>query len=117
MLDAQPRLTPDQVAKIAREHFGFDGSPTPLPSERDQNVRIDAPNGRIVVKIANATEQRATLEAQQAAIRHLASRGAPVPSVVRTGNGKSLIEINDQGRTHLVWAITWIDGVTIASAR
>ena len=47
-----------------------------LPSERDQNFRIDAPDGRrFVLKIANAHEDVAMLDAENAAMEHVAAHG------------------------------------------
>ncbi|MEO6210724.1 MAG: hypothetical protein ABIQ10_11420, partial [Gemmatimonadaceae bacterium] len=74
MLDSCPRFTLLDAERMAREHFGATGGATLLTSERDQNFRIEAADGsRFVLKIANAREERAMLEAQQAALSHIAS--------------------------------------------
>src|SRR5450759_581671 len=117
MLADAPSLDADLAAKVARDHFGVSGIATPLPSERDQNFLVETPGGeRIVLKIANASESRGMLAAQQAAMAHVAARGAAVPQVIAATNGENQVEVSVNGRRHIVWAITWIDGVTLATA-
>jgi 4-aminobutyrate aminotransferase-like enzyme/Ser/Thr protein kinase RdoA (MazF antagonist) len=113
-----PRLDSDTAARIARDHFGIAGTATPLPSERDQNFLVETSTGnRTVIKIANANESRAMLEAQQAAIRHVGNRHALVPTVIAAKTGGTLVEVPCDGQRHLAWAIRWIDGVTLATTR
>ena len=65
-----------------------------LTSERDQNFLIAAPDGaRMVLKIANAAEERAMLEAQQRAITHLRARLDTTPRVaVARSTDRALVE-------------------------
>src|SRR5438876_1238671 len=116
MLAHAPRFTPSDAERIAREHFGAPGAATPLPSERDQNFLING-EPRVVLKIANATEPRAMLEAQQAALDHAAARGARVPRVVRSAGSGPLVDVRGNGVGHLAWAVSWIDGVPLAQTR
>jgi 4-aminobutyrate aminotransferase-like enzyme/Ser/Thr protein kinase RdoA (MazF antagonist) len=119
MLDQTPRFDLAAAEHLAREHFGIDGRATPLPSERDQNFLIRGADGsRLVLKVANATEPRAMVEAQQRAITHLAARLDTTPRVMSTVNGRALAEATgDGGARHLVWAISWIDGVPLSGVR
>ncbi|HEX7501571.1 MAG TPA: hypothetical protein VF524_14915, partial [Polyangia bacterium] len=88
MLEHSPRFDLDTAERVARERFGVDGRATELTSERDQNFRIESASGeRIVLKIANATEERALLEAQQAALIHVAARVHITPRVMHSTNG------------------------------
>jgi len=117
MLTDAPAVDADFAAKVARDHFGVSGIATPLPSERDQNFLIvPATSERIVLKIANASESRGMLAAQQAAMKHVALRTGAVPRIVAASNGDSIVEVMAHGRRHMVWAITWIEGVTMAAA-
>src|SRR5450759_1710732 len=117
MLADAPSLDADLAAKVARDHFGVSGIATPLPSERDQNFLVETPGGeRIVLKIANASESRGMLAAQQAAMARGAAGGAAVPQGIAATNGENQVEVSVNGRRHIVWAITWIDGVTLATA-
>ena len=82
-----PRLSPSTAEQLAADLFGIEGRATPLPSERDQNFRIQSPDGRwFVLKIANPAEDPAMLDAENAAIRHLA-RTALVPALVTARSG------------------------------
>ena len=40
-----PRFSGDEAAAIARDRYGLAGRVTPLPSERDQNFRIECADG------------------------------------------------------------------------
>jgi hypothetical protein len=109
-----PRLSLDAAAGLARDLFGVVGTPSPLPSERDQNVCLTGSDGkRFVVKIANAGEERAMLEAENAVMRHLAPTGL-VAKPMTTAAGPRLSEV--EGETiasadgHFVRLTTWIDG-------
>jgi hydroxylysine kinase len=60
LLDSHPPVFgQDQVAALLSRHWGLRGRLSPLTSERDLNHRLDAPEGRFVVKIANAAEPHA----------------------------------------------------------
>ena len=64
-----PRFTIADAIDIASRVFGVTGSGSALPSERDQNVRVETSAGdRFVLKIANAADDRRLLEAQNAAL-------------------------------------------------
>ena len=118
MLEHSPRFGLRTAERVARENFGVDGRATELTSERDQNFRIVREDGSsIVLKIANGREARALLEAQQAAIAHLASRLEVAPRVLAAINGERLVRATgDDGREHLAWAITWLAGRPFADA-
>lgn len=118
MLEFTPTFSLADAQEIARERFGYSGRAAALPSERDQNFLIeDDVRGAIVVKIANATEHPHLLEAQQLVLSTLTAHGLPVPRVVCTTAGESLIELADvAGRRHLAWAVTRLPGAPLASA-
>ncbi len=117
MLADAPRLSPNDAERLAREHFGIDGRATELTSERDQNFLIVATDRRVVLKIANASEDRAILDAQQRALAHLTPKLATTPRVVPAADGSSLVAITlPDGKRHFVWAITWLDGRPLATA-
>ena len=77
------------------------GKLTPLVSERDQNFRLDATNGRrFVVKIANGAEPAQITDFQIQALLHLEASACTVavPKLVRTRIGGDVIEYRDCGR-------------------
>lgn len=116
-LDRAPQFGLAAAERIAREQFGIDGRASALTSERDQNFLIRGSDGtRIVLKIANATEHRSLLEAQQRAITHLAQRLDVTPRVLSALGGGSLVEMpGTEGKRHWVWAISWLPGVPLAN--
>ncbi len=117
----RPRFTDDDAARIARERYGVDGVATELPSERDQNFRVDARNGsRYVLKIANATEDPAVLDLQNRALVHLEATAPDVtlPRLVVTATGEhATLEPDVAGRQHTVRLLTFVAGRTLATVR
>jgi len=118
MLEHSPSFDVRDAERVAREHFGADGRATALTSERDQNFRIETASGaRIVLKIANAREDRAMLEAQQQALMHVAEHVDVTPRVIRAKSGETLVEVTGpDGRSHLAWAISWLEGTPLGLA-
>ena len=66
-----PSFSADDVALIAAELFGLDGTVTDLGSERDQTFVAEGPAGSGVVKISNLGEEAATLDLEAEAILHI----------------------------------------------
>jgi len=119
VLEQAPRFDVHDAETIALEVFGLAGAAAPLTSERDQNFLIEGADGsRVVLKIANADESRAMLAAQQDALRHVSPSLVITPRVVPATDGATLSDVPGRdGRSHLVWAITWLPGHPLATAR
>src|SRR3954453_8902069 len=66
-----PSFSADDVARIAAERFGLDGTVTDLGSERDQTFLAEGRAGSGVIKISNLGEQAQTLAL---------GGGAPLPA-------------------------------------
>ncbi len=117
-LNDAPMMTPPDAEALAAGYYALVGRAEPLPSERDQNFLITGNDGRrMVLKVANAGERRTMLEAQQAALAHLNSRLSITPRVLPMGDGSTLAGIDSpDGRRHLLWGITVLPGVPLASA-
>jgi Ser/Thr protein kinase RdoA (MazF antagonist) len=97
---------------IAEKCFGIQASAGELPSERDRNFLLTAHGGeKFVLKIANANEERVTLEAQNAMLEHLAERVGFCQRVVPALSGER-IEVVD-GR--LVRVLTYLPGKPLAN--
>ena len=115
ILQQAPRFDLAGAARLAREMYGLDASASALPSERDQNFRLTTTaGGRYVLKIANAAEPRAMLEAQNAAMAHVADRVAFCPRVLPTIAGNTIGIAPDSG--HFVRLVTYLDGIPLAEA-
>jgi 4-aminobutyrate aminotransferase-like enzyme/Ser/Thr protein kinase RdoA (MazF antagonist) len=109
-----PRFDADAAVRLARDLYGLEAVASALPSERDQNFRLDTPGGRFVLKIANATESRAMLEAQNAAMQKVSARGCVCPNVVSASDGRQIL---DGEGGHFIRLLTWIPGTSLVSVR
>jgi hydroxylysine kinase len=108
---APPGLDEATVLAALASDYGLDGHLDPLVSERDQNFRLDCPDGkRYVVKIANAEEPRQTTDLQIKALLHLESTGCtvPVPRIIRTGLGAAATEVGDE--RHVLRVVSFLPG-------
>ncbi len=120
-LEVSPRPTVDaaRAATIARELYGVDGPVVELGSQQDRNFRIDTGAGRVVLKVANPGWGSAALEAQNAALVHLATQHpdlvAPVP--LPGLDGRLLHEVPDGAGTVLVRLLTYVEGTPLTGAR
>ena len=108
-----PRFDAAGAEHLARELFRVNADASLLPSERDQNFLLTAPSGdRYVLKIANGGEDRAMLEAQNAAMAHVARRVAFCPQVLATTEGDTIAFTPDGN--HFVRLVTYLDGTPLA---
>ena len=113
---SSPGFTPAEIGAAVSAHYGFDGTLTPLPSERDQNFRLDTPVGdRFVVKIANVGEDPAILDLQQAAFERTAPLG--LSKVVANVQGERLTRLSGPQGSHWLRVLTWLPGVPLATVR
>ena len=111
-----PRIPLDEALDAARRLYGITGRGSVLPSERDQNVLVESDDRRAVLKIANALESRALLEAQDAALAHVARRTALCPRVVAALDGREIAEIvTSSGDQYFVRMFTWVPGVPLGT--
>jgi len=113
MLQRAPRFDVADAVRLARGLYGLEATARPLPSERDQNFALNAAAACFVLKIANATESRALLEAENAAMSQVTARGGKCPRVLPAIDGREIVE--HEG--HLVRLLTWVPGRTLASVR
>jgi hydroxylysine kinase len=91
LLEAPPPPIDMRAASaIAVEHFGEIGRATQLSSERDCNFLLVTPTERLLLKISNPAEEMAAVDAQTAALMHIADKDPtlPVPRIRRTKTGE-----------------------------
>jgi 4-aminobutyrate aminotransferase-like enzyme/Ser/Thr protein kinase RdoA (MazF antagonist) len=92
VLETQPpRFTADEVARIANQVFGVQGTATDLGSERDATFLIDDGRGGAIVKISNPGEDGAVLDLEAAAIEHVRRIDPELP-VARPLAGRATFE-------------------------
>ena len=113
-----PALTIEEALHCARNIFGLTVEGSILPSERDQNVelRSTVSSDRFVLKIANGSEDRALLDAQNAALAHVARRSMLCPRVVPALDGSLISEIvSASGARYFARLLTWMPGAPLGS--
>ena len=101
-----PTLSTDQALALTAQHFGLTGTLTALTSERDLNFRLTTPQGRFVLKLANAAEPAQVTRFQTLALIHLEGSPLPTPRVIRTLSGATEAA-TPHGTLRL---LTWLDG-------
>jgi len=115
ILQNTPAFTDKQASAVAEEQYGLVSTAEELPGERDQNFLLTTRSGeKFILKIANATEQRLLLEAQNAAMNHLASRLSFCPRVILSRQGEALVQVKASTSEHFVRLVTFIPGLPLA---
>ena len=118
LLNHAPRFTDESASRLAHNLYGIRSTASALPSERDQNFLLTAESGeRFVFKIANATENRSMLEAQQQAMALISEQSSFCPRVIPTLEGETIAEIQSDDGSHFAWLITYLDGTPLGSVR
>jgi 4-aminobutyrate aminotransferase-like enzyme/Ser/Thr protein kinase RdoA (MazF antagonist) len=121
-----PRFSEQEAARIALDLFDLEVSAKQLPSERDQNFRLTAADGKdCVLKLANSNESRDVLDFQNQAMMHIAgrrnlfdNRTAVVPEVLSTTGGEQITTVRSiDGTIHFVRLLTYLPGKPLALVR
>jgi 4-aminobutyrate aminotransferase-like enzyme/Ser/Thr protein kinase RdoA (MazF antagonist) len=114
-------LTQEDARGLALGRYGIPAVARALPGELDDNFRVEAGDGRVfVLKAMHPARERALVELQCAALRHLEDRapGLPLPRVVPTLAGEAVtVAPGPDGAPRLVWMLTWLPGTPLAEAR
>lgn len=118
--ETTPTFAIGDVVELALRVYGLTVSAAALPSERDQNFRLESRDGRrFVLKIAKSDEDHRVLELQNAVLRHVAA-GAPrlaTPRLMASRAGEDIARVEDsRGRAYFVRLITWLEGELWAQA-
>jgi 4-aminobutyrate aminotransferase-like enzyme/Ser/Thr protein kinase RdoA (MazF antagonist) len=111
-----PCFTPADAVSLAEGCYGVAATATPLPSERDQNfLLVTAEGERLVLKLANAQEDPALLEAQNAAMEQLARRGITFCQRVIPTRGGDLAALvsSPTGASHQMRLLTYVPGIPL----
>lgn len=109
-----PAFTEHDARRLAREWYGLEAAARPLPGERDRNFYLEMDSGQaFVLKIANAAEQRATLELQNQVVDHLSARvpALTFPRVIATRSGERVVAVENAARdAHFMRLLTYVPG-------
>ncbi len=114
-----PKFTLGDAGRLAKELYGLNGKVDVLPSERDQNFLLTVDDGkRYVLKIANATEEHAMLDAQNQMMTHVAEFGDLFPKLIASMRGESIETVSGvDGRTHFVRLVTYLNGTPLGNVK
>lgn len=109
-----PQFSQAEAETLALEFYGIKASAALLASERDQNfvLRV-AGEKRYVLKIANALEDQAFLEAQNAALEHLKDLSI-CPRVLGNKEGQVISRVSANNRTYLLRLLSFLPGTPLA---
>lgn len=115
------RATAQDAASLAGELYGLAARACPLPSEYDDNFRLETEDGAVrVLKIMHPERPAAFVDLQCAALGRVAERdpGLPVPAVIpdRAGRPWSTVSLGG-GPPRVVWMLSYLPGRPIAGLR
>ena len=119
LLRYTPAFDVEAAKAIAYDFFGLRATSRKLPSERDQNFLLtDRANEKFVLKISNALESRAFLEAQNSVLKHLAGRVSFCQSPLPAKSGEEISTITTKnGETNFVRLVGYLPGVLMANLK
>lgn len=108
----RPDVTVEDAAAILRDHYGLLGPIVELGSQQDRNYRINADEGRFVLKVCRADYAAVELEAQNAALAYLAGKSeAPVvPRVVASRDGYDILPLRLRDEDYRIRLLDFIEG-------
>ena len=114
LLEHTPAFDVGTAVAIAAEHFGIRARAQVLPSERDQNFLLTNDVGeKFVLKIANALESRAILEAQNSVLKYLERRVSICQKLLPATSGEEIVSV----KSHLVRVVHYLPGAPLAEVK
>ena len=119
IVEHAPKFDLDSASRLARDLYSLEASAICLPSERDQNFLLETASGeRFVLKMANATEERTMLEAQNRVMDHLSKHIDLCPEVIPAKNGEEItIAESENGANHFVRLVTYLPGTPLGKVK
>jgi 4-aminobutyrate aminotransferase-like enzyme/Ser/Thr protein kinase RdoA (MazF antagonist) len=119
ILEHSPAFSSEDATRLAHTLYNLQATAIPLPSERDQNFLLQTEEGeRFVLKIANGTERRSMLEAQNRVMDHLSKSIPFCPRVIQNLDGEdiSLVQATD-GQTNFTRLVTYLPGKPLGNLK
>ena len=111
-----PAFSAADAVSIAASHYGIKAQTRPLVSDKDQNFRLDADDGKqYVLKISNYAEKLQFIDFQNCALLHISKQDPtfPSPRVIPTLEGQLHCSARCDGKTHYVRVLSWLDGLVL----
>ena len=115
----RPAFSSIEAQAFLRAHFGIEGELASLPSERDQNFRVQASDGRVLTfKVMNAAEPLSAIEFQAALLRHLeaCAPDLAIPRIVPSTDGEDYVLVDGADGQHALRLVTYLHGEPLAEA-
>ncbi len=112
----RPDITSNEAEHAAYELFGVQGSFVELGRQQDRNYRIDAADGRLLLKVANPAWSPTALAAQGAALGHLARAGLDVPQARPALDGAPIAWLETRGERLALRLLSYLEGVPLSEA-
>ncbi|SQF93792.1 class III aminotransferase [Paucimonas lemoignei] len=113
-----PEVSAEQAEQLLAQHYQLSGALKELGSQQDRNFLVDTGTHRYVLKICHGDYSAVELEAQHAALGHLADHSTVnVPGVVRATNGEQLLTLELGGNRVHVRLLEFIDGQALSHLR
>ncbi|MFJ4142038.1 aminotransferase [Pseudomonas sp. NPDC089734] len=109
-----PEVSVEQALQWLEQHYGLTGALKALGSQQDRNFLLDAGQRRYVLKICHGDYSAVELDAQHAALQHLASHSSVrVPGVIRANDTEQRLSLEIDGRAFHVRLLEFIDGQSL----
>lgn len=113
-----PQVSADQALQLLEQHYGLSGMLKELGSQQDRNFLLDTNARRYVLKICHGAYSPLELDAQHAALGHLAAHSqVSVPGVVRAQTGEQLLSLEIGGHAVHARLLEFVDGQTLNHLR
>ena len=116
----RPSLGPDAVLAALREHYGIEGTLSPLPGERDLNFLFTGTNGeRRVAKVSTPDETDEILEIEADLMRHMArTTDGFTADVIPSADGDWVVKHTaEDGEVHRIRLVEYLEGGLFAEVR
>ena len=111
-----PDFGQEPTLELLVREYGLQGRLSPLVSERDQNFRLDTPDGKqFVVKIANSAEPFEITDFQVRALQRLERQGCEVavPRVLPNRDGSAITTIGEESGEHRLRVVSYVPGLPL----
>ncbi|MDI7861827.1 aminotransferase [Rhizobiaceae bacterium n13] len=115
----RPDVTAQDASDILQLFYALEGVVSELGSQQDRNFRIDTDTDRFVLKVCRTEYATVEIEAQNAALRHVAKKpDAPrVPRVIPAHDDQDLIFVSVRDVTYQVRLLEYLDGEQLTRSK
>jgi 4-aminobutyrate aminotransferase-like enzyme/Ser/Thr protein kinase RdoA (MazF antagonist) len=117
---SRPDLAPDALLAALREHYGIEGTLTPLPGDRDLNFLVTTVDGtKRVAKVSTPDETDEILEIEADLMRHMArATDGFAADVIPSNDGSWIVKhAAEDGQTHRIRVVEYLEGGLFADVR